>query len=425
MAPAVSTRAINRRALFAFTLVLASLVLVTAIIVVNMQRAQLRHDAQTSLKTDLVLLGELATDALLQANYADVQRLLERWRERRPDITDVTAVMPNGFVLAEIHSGRQASAPFAVESDVAFGGRTLMTLRAESDYAFSEREFLSILINATVVSVGLVLIFGWLLWKTLQRTAIAPLEAQIRAREENERELTRRTAQLEVAIEEIESFNYSVSHDLRAPLRAIAGFSKVLFEDFGAALDHEGRDHLERILMATQRMGLLIDDLLRLSRVGRTELNVTEVDMSAVARDILRRLALANPERQVAFQVAENLREKGDAHLLAIALDNLLSNAWKYTSKTAQAQIEFCATVQDGEVVYVVRDNGAGFDMRYAKGKLFRPFQRLHSPDDFPGTGIGLATVARIISSHGGRVWAHGEPGKGTIVHFTLRADLV
>lgn len=425
MAPALSTRTINRRALLAFTLVLALLVIVTALVVVNMQRAQLRHDAQMSLKADLILLGELATDALLQSNYAVVQRLLERWRERRSEVTDVTAVMPNGFVLAEIHSGRKGSSPFAVDSEVTFGGRTLMTLRVESDYAVNEREFLSILINATVVSVGLVLVFGWLLWETLQRTAIAPLESQIRAREEKERELTRRTTQLEVAIEEIESFNYSVSHDLRAPLRAISGFSKALFEDYGATLDHEGRDHLERIRMATQRMGLLIDDLLRLSRVGRTELNVTEVDMSTVARDILTRLAQANPERQVAFQVAENLREKGDAHLLAIALDNLLGNAWKYTAKTTQAQIEFSANAQHGEVVYAVRDNGAGFDMRYAKGKLFRPFQRLHSPDDFPGTGIGLATVARIIKCHGGRVWAHGELGKGTIVNFTLRADLV
>lgn len=415
------TRAINRRALFAFTFVLATLVIVTASVAVELQRENLRSVVQATLRTDLILLGELATDALLQSNYAAVQRLLERWSGRRSDVTDISAVMPNGFVLAEIHSGRAVSSPFAVDSEVVFDGRTLLTLRAVSDFAYRENDFVSILVNATVVSVVLIFVFGWMLWWTLKRTAIEPLEKQIRAREEKEKELTRRTVQLESAIEEIESFNYSVSHDLRTPLRAIAGFSQALLEDYGTTLDADGRGCLVRIRTATQRMGLLIDDLLRLSNVSRTELKVTDVDLSGLARDILTRIAQVDPERQVEIFVAENLRATGDVQLLTIAFENLLGNAWKYTAKTPQARIEFTASHQDGEVVYSIRDNGAGFDMRYASSKLFRPFQRMHSAADFPGSGIGLATVARIIKSHHGRTWAHGVVDEGATIYFTLK----
>lgn len=415
------TRAINRRALFAFTFVLATLVIVTAGVVVELQRENLRSAVQAALRTDLVLLGELATDALLQSNYAAVQRLLERWSGRRSDFTAISAVMPNGFVLAEIHSDRAVKSPLEVDYEVVFGERVLLTLRAVSDFAYRESEFVSILVNATVVSVVLIMIFGWMLWWTLKRTAIEPLEKQILAREEKEKELTQRTAQLESAIEEIESFNYSVSHDLRTPLRAIAGFSQALLEDYGAILDADGRGCLERVRTATQRMGLLIDGLLRLSQVGRTELKVTEVDLSGLARDILTRIAQVDPGRQVDTYVADNLRATGDAQLLAIAFENLLGNAWKYTAKTPQARIEFSASHQDGEVVYSVCDNGAGFDMRYASSKLFRPFQRMHSTVDFPGTGIGLATVARIIKSHHGRTWAHAIVDQGATIYFTLK----
>jgi signal transduction histidine kinase len=227
-----------------------------------------------------------------------------------------------------------------------------------------------------------------------------------------------RTAELERANRELEAFSYSVSHDLRAPLRAIDGFSKALLEDC-PALDSVGAAHLDRIRRATTKMGKLIDDLLNLARVTRAELTPVNVDLAAHARDIVAELRQHGAARNVRVDIADVPAVRGDASLLRIALVNLLDNAWKYTSKTPDARIEFGSLQEGGERVYFVKDNGAGFDPVYA-GNLFGAFQRLHSESDFPGTGVGLATLQRIIHRHGGRVWAEGEPGRGARFCFTL-----
>ncbi len=234
-------------------------------------------------------------------------------------------------------------------------------------------------------------------------------------------ELERRVHELATLNQELEAFSYSVSHDLRAPLRAIAGFSQALAEDYEATLDDQGKDYIRRIHAATQRLTQLIDDLLMLSRVTRSEMNrETTVDLSALASSIAAQLQSTQPERRSRFIIQPGLVTHGDAQLLRIALDNLIANAWKFTSKVPEARIEFgTAGTENGRTIYFVRDNGAGFDMAFAD-KLFGPFQRLHSGNEFPGTGIGLATVQRIIHRHGGRVWAEGQVGKGATVHFTL-----
>jgi PAS domain S-box-containing protein len=218
---------------------------------------------------------------------------------------------------------------------------------------------------------------------------------------------------------ELETFAYSVSHDLRAPLRGIDGFSQALLEDYGDKLDEEGKEYLRRVRAATQRMGQLIDDMLILSRVTRSEMRRGAVDLSALARMITSELQKAQPERQVEFVIAEGLTVNGDAVLLRAVLDNLLSNAWKFTGKQTTARIELGVTQHEGKRAYFVRDDGAGFDMTYV-GKLFAPFQRLHATSEFAGTGIGLATVQRIINRHGGKVWAEGAVGKGASFYFTL-----
>jgi len=232
-------------------------------------------------------------------------------------------------------------------------------------------------------------------------------------------ELKHHVLQLEAANRELEAFSYSVSHDLRAPLRSVAGFSQVLFEDYADKLNEEGRDSLERILTATHRMGRLIDDLLNLSRVSRAEMRREEVRLSGLAGKIAEMLRKTQPERQAEFNIAEGLVAQGDEHLLTIVLENLLGNAWKFTGKNPHAVIEFGVTQHEGQQAYFVKDNGVGFDMSYA-GKMFSPFQRLHSINEFPGTGIGLATVKRIINRHGGTVWIEAEVGGGTTVYFTL-----
>jgi PAS domain S-box-containing protein len=234
-----------------------------------------------------------------------------------------------------------------------------------------------------------------------------------------EQRVKERTAQLEAANKEVEAFAYSVSHDLRAPLRSVDGFSQALLEDYADQLDSTAQDYLRRVRAASQRMGQLIDDLLKLSRVTRGELSHTQVDLSALAQEIAAELQLTQPKRQVEFNITPGLSAYGDGRLLRLVLENLLGNAWKFTRRHAHAQIEFSCMQVDSDTIYFVRDDGAGFDMTYAD-KLFGAFQRLHASTDFEGTGIGLATVQRIIYRHGGRLWAEAEVEKGATFYFTL-----
>jgi light-regulated signal transduction histidine kinase (bacteriophytochrome) len=226
-------------------------------------------------------------------------------------------------------------------------------------------------------------------------------------------------AELQAVNKELEAFSYSVSHDLRAPLRSIDGFSQVLQEDYTEHLDETGRDCTARIRRSAQYMGALIDDMLNLARVTQSELTRSQVDLSAQAREIVEKLRLEVPHRAVEIEIANGIEARGDAHLLRIALTNLLNNAWKFTAGRSPARVEFGKETVNGETSYFVRDNGVGFDMAYV-GKLFGAFQRLHDVREFPGTGVGLATVQRIISKHGGHVWAKGEPGRGATFYFTL-----
>jgi PAS domain S-box-containing protein len=226
-------------------------------------------------------------------------------------------------------------------------------------------------------------------------------------------------SQLEVVNHELEAFSYSVSHDLRAPLRSIDGFSSALMEDYAGKLDDQANDYLRRIRAATQRMAQLIDDLIKLAFVTRSEMHMEAVDLSALANGVLAECRKTEPNRQVECIISDGVVGHGDPRLLHSVIENLLLNAWKFTSKTLRAKIEFASVEQDGEEVYFVRDNGAGFDMAYSE-KLFGAFQRLHAASEFPGTGVGLATVQRIIRRHGGRVSAEGTEGKGATFSFTL-----
>jgi PAS domain S-box-containing protein len=245
---------------------------------------------------------------------------------------------------------------------------------------------------------------------------------------ELEHRVRERTEQLNATNKELEAFAYSVSHDLRAPLRSMDGFSNIVMEDYADKMDAQGKDYLQRIRSASQTMGRLIDDLLGLSRISRSEMNLEKVDLSFMAQGIVDGLQAQEPERNVELCIAPGLTADGDARLLRIVMDNLLRNAWKFTGKRTDARIEVglldkAAAEKAGygrESVYFVRDNGAGFDMSYVD-KLFGPFQRLHTTAEFEGTGIGLATVQRIINRHGGAVWAEGEQDRGAIFYFTLR----
>ena len=272
---------------------------------------------------------------------------------------------------------------------------------------------------AVILTIGVMLSF--LLFKIL--TLRKKVEDDLRRfNEALEVRIKERTHQLELASKELESFSYSIAHDLRTPLRALSGFSQVLADDYANELDDTAKNYLKRIQAASQRMGQLIDDLLKLSRVARTELQFTTVDLRDMVEKVHAKLQHREPERTVTLTTPVSAVVQADPRLLEIAIENLLNNAWKFTRKTAQPGIEFGKTEQAGETVYFIRDNGVGFDMSYVN-KLFKPFERLHSDNEFEGTGIGLSIVSRIITRHGGRVWAEGHPGDGATFYFTLAAS--
>lgn len=266
-----------------------------------------------------------------------------------------------------------------------------------------------------IMAISMVAISQWFFGQALK--------AATRASEEAEAERVKAATyarQLEIANQELEAFSYSVSHDLRAPLRAINGFSQALEEDIGKRLTASELDLLHRLRAGAVNMSGLIDGLLKLSRLSQADLTIEHIDLTTLAVVITRELQERDPERHVTFSIAPALTEKGDPDLIKLALRNLLDNAWKFSSKKAKARIEFGEVELDGEQAFFIRDNGAGFDMAHM-GKLFGPFQRLHKSNEFPGIGIGLATVMRILRRHGGRIWAISEVDHGATFYFTLQ----
>jgi PAS domain S-box-containing protein len=238
-------------------------------------------------------------------------------------------------------------------------------------------------------------------------------------REHLEELVHERTIKLEATNKELEAFSYSASHDLRAPLRTIDGFSQALLEDFADKLNTQGKDYLTRIRKATRLMAELIEDMLKLSRITRTDMDIVNVDISQIARSVINELEKSQPERKINIKIADGLEVLADPRLMRIVLENLLGNAWKFTEKNIHAEIELGITTKDGGKAFFIRDNGVGFDMDYAD-KLFAPFQRLHNAEEYPGTGVGLATVQRIINRHGGKTWAEGKTGEGATFYFSL-----
>lgn len=249
--------------------------------------------------------------------------------------------------------------------------------------------------------------------------AINAMMAEVQRRDQD---LANSNFRLETANQELESFSYSVSHDLRTPLRALDGFSQALLEDYDDVLREEGKHYLNRIRVASQRMGVLIDDLLKLSRVSRYDLNLDLVNLSEMAQQVVDELQATEPSRQVDFVIAPDVTSRCDKRMLKIALDNLFHNAWKYSSKQERSRIEFGVEQRGTNVVFYIKDNGVGYDMKYAS-KLFGAFQRLHTEEEFPGTGIGLATSRRIFRRHGGDIWGESVLGEGATFYFTLSQE--
>lgn len=315
---------------------------------------------------------------------------------------DVRRLFPKDELLVEMHAEAYVGAPLFDSADRPLGIIAVLSTQPMTDTSYAESLMKVFAVRAASE-----------MERELAEGKVRSLNAQL------EQRVRERTRDLESANAELESFSYSVSHDLRSPLRAINGFSQALMEEYAESLDATARGYLSRVCAATQRMGDLIDDMLELSRVSRHELNRGRVDLGEIARDIVAHLQAQAPRRRIAWDIKGDLAVTGDAGLLRIALDNLLENAWKYTSQRESAHVTVSAVYLGGERVFCVRDDGVGFDMQYVH-KLFGAFQRLHALHEFPGTGIGLATVARVIQRHGGRIWAEGALNQGACFYFTI-----
>ncbi|HLN75296.1 MAG TPA: PAS domain S-box protein [Prolixibacteraceae bacterium] len=287
--------------------------------------------------------------------------------------------------------------------DKIFGIMSLVS--SDSNRKFNEEDYIFAIELARRITLA---VENTMIYRELQESN-ADLEDRV----------AKRTLELEAINKELEAFSYSVSHDLRAPLRSIDGFSNKILKDYGTLFDEQGKDYFNRVMNASRHMGHLIDDLLKLARISRMELHPEAIDLSEIARNIVAELQETSPERKAEFLIDENLMAKGDRSLIQVVLQNLLDNAWKYSRNSSITRIEFGSLMQDNRTVYFIRDNGVGFDMKYVD-KLFGAFQRLHSVAEFEGTGIGLATVNRIIRRHHGTIWAESEINKGTTFFFTL-----
>jgi PAS domain S-box-containing protein len=345
------------------------------------------------------------------------------------DLVDPVEVPQNPIRFDELRSGgnvvnqRRMIHKSGERIDVEISGRMLLDGRLLGMVRdITERKQAEAIVQATQVELQRLLEEAAQSRKALLSLVEDQKMAEERIRQFNielEQRVHERTAQLEAANRELEAFAYSVSHDLRTPLRGLDGYSSLLLKEHAANLNEEGRGHLERIRSATQRMGRLIDDLLKLSRVTRKEMKRVEVDLGSLAREIRGELSSSQPQRVVEWVIPEKLGVHADPALMSIVLQNLLGNAFKFTGRHASGRIQLGSLEQGSEKVYFVRDDGAGFDMAYA-GKLFGAFERLHSEHEFEGSGIGLALVQRIIHRHGGRIWAEGAVEQGATVYFTL-----
>ena len=395
-------------------------------------RLQEEHDIkQRSSEREFKLLSSLIHNDLQTGNYQHINSLITEWGENNDDIREMELTSSNGYLFNKFSRAASTNNPISFTTTINYSYRGEANFRLTKDFHDVKQRQKDLVwqIGSAYFMISILLIsLTYALINYLKKSDALSLE--IKRRQEAEAALQKQYDQLEESVasrtaelasinRELETFSYSVSHDLRAPLRAIDGFSMALLEEYNDKLDSTGRDYLKRVRNGAQKMGLLIDDLLKLSRVTRSELKLKQVNLSRLATTVVEELRQSEPERNVQITIAPELWAYGDATLLHILLTNLLGNAWKFTRFKKDATIEFGVRSELEGKPFFICDNGAGFDMKYS-AKLFTAFQRLHSLEEFEGTGIGLATVQRIIAKHGGNIRVEAAIDQGATFYFTL-----
>lgn len=415
----MSKRLGDKRELFSYRRVIAAMLAVLLLIfgLVNftlLRQQRLAHldEAETQLSYQLQAAAAFLTEPLLKYRLGEVEEFMRLLFASHGDILLLEAHAPSGHQLSRFSRESATSFVISGRQEVAYQDRHLLTLTMKKDYSQTENILREMRNRLLAISFLITAFLGLMLWVIFQRLAIDPLEREIALRRRAEEEMI-------ATNKELDAFAYSVSHDLRAPLRGIDGFSLALLEDYEGKLDEEGQNYLQRIRTGCVRMGELIDDMLQLSRLSRGEIKRSRLDLSAMAAEVAAELQKGAPNRRVRFHIEPEVMVEADPVLLRAVLDNLLGNAWKFTAHKEATEISFGRIIEDDEQICFVRDNGAGFDMAYAD-KLFTAFQRLHTAKEFAGTGIGLATVQRIIHRHGGRIWAEAKIEQGAVFYFTI-----
>jgi signal transduction histidine kinase len=409
----------TRRSLVWFVLLLVVFLVVADVFVIRQQSHLLQAEMSAHTHHEFKLFGKLVANALIKGDYSAVEDAAIKWGNERDNILTLTITAANGFAIANFQRDRKTTASKHFETKLNFGASNSATISMNKDMTGVNTLIHKLASQLILESIILVVLLGIL----LQRMALRPLRQEITEHEQTEKKLKQQTAELRESNKELESYSYSIAHDLRAPLRSITSFSQILLEDAHDKLNKEEKEHFTRIINASTRMASLIDDILELGRITRSKLARTDVDLSALAKAVSEQLNNKDRNHSIDWQIEEEISSKGDKKLLRLLFENLLGNAYKFTSKEDHPRIEFGKKVitEDGEkfFAYFVKDNGVGFDMKYANN-LFQPFHRLCSTAEFEGTGIGLATVERIIHRHGGKIWAEAVPDVGATFYFTL-----
>jgi len=408
----------NKLALISFSAVLVTfLVLVDVLMIVEerefLLETEIRHAAE-----ELDIMGKFLTEAMIRNDYVAVEQYIPQWAKARPDVVKIRVIAPNGFVIAQQQRTSDSLHLYELNKPIIYSGMLVLTLEIQWDISAIHNFLLARVTTLVSLSIVAVAILGTLLWRVLKKTAITPLQREIDERKKIETKLEDHARELAIHVEELESYSYSIAHDLRAPVRSITSFSQILLEDLNNKLEPQNKDALQRVIAAGKYMAELIDDILALARITRENIQVSPLRLSDMAEYSVAQLRESQPARECKVIIEPNLAAHGDPRLIQLLLDNLLGNAWKFTGTNPKACIEFGA-LRDSNQTFFVRDNGVGFDMRYAN-KLFHPFQRLHTREEFEGTGVGLATVQRIINRHGGKIWVESELNKGTTFYFAL-----